>query len=83
MLLCLLSVGREGLWERVCWGCWVSVGSVVDLCATWLGNVYTQKDCEQSHTGGDGALAEEANHGLAALLQYLGCMHCGRGWEVE
>ena len=30
-----------------------------------------------SHTGGDGALAQEADQGLAALLEYLGCVHCG------
>lgn len=28
------------------------------------------------HTGGDVALAEEADHGLAALLEYSCCVHC-------
>lgn len=32
------------------------------------------KEC---HTGRDAALAQKANHGLATLLQYLGCVHCG------
>jgi hypothetical protein len=34
-------------------------------------------DCVQSRTGGNAALAQEADHGLAALLQYLGGIHCG------
>jgi hypothetical protein len=28
-------------------------------------------------TGGDVALAKEADHGLAALLEYPGGVHCG------
>jgi hypothetical protein len=53
----------------------MSMGSVVNLCSAWLDIVCAQKDCRQSHTGGDGALAEEADHGLTALLEYLGCVH--------
>jgi hypothetical protein len=30
-----------------------------------------------SHTAGSGALAQEADHGLTASLEDLGCVHCG------
>jgi hypothetical protein len=33
--------------------------------------------CQQSHTRRDAAPAQKADHGLATLLQYLGCVHCG------
>ena len=36
-----------------------------------------------SHTGGNVALAQEADHGLTTSLEYLGCVHCGMGCWCE
>jgi hypothetical protein len=33
-------------------------------------------------TGGETALAEEADHGLPAGLEGAGCVHCGGWWVV-
>lgn len=49
---------------------------VVDVCVMDISDQFVCAT-ELSHTGWSGALAQEADHGLAASLEDLGCVHCG------
>jgi hypothetical protein len=85
VLLGFLTVAGKGLGERVGWRCGVRVRCVI--------NLYGGLICEQlevtwwesrvGHTGRSRALAEEANHGLAALEEDFGCVHCVWGMRLE
>jgi len=57
-------------------GCWVGMGSVVDLCGRFV-SYGIEARYIASHTGGNAALAQEADHGLATRLEHLGCVHWG------
>lgn len=81
VLLGLLAVAGKGLWQGVGWGGWVGLGGVVDLCTQLLA-IEADAAVKLSRTGGCGALAQEADHGLASSLEDLGCVHCGMD-EVE
>jgi hypothetical protein len=75
VLLCLLAVTGKGLGQRVSGGGWVRLRSMVDICRSV--SSASKGTSRAPHTRRSCALAQEADHGLAASLEDLGCVHYG------